>query len=718
MLFQDWLDVDAARRILSWAKKGLKVVVLEDAASRTPFNDGKDGALQKVMKELKGLPTVRSATVYDEFDYFSNAPGGYDDNVMEKLQELGVHPYTGYAKPNLQLLNQTRQDAAGNRYLYVYNYGDDEYNQFSNDASVRKVKFGTNIKTDIEVDGRFVPYVIDAWSGKVTELANYSWKDGKTVVPIDLDYNNIALMAFEKVDGEKFHVVSTNAESAHAVPDGLAVRATKSGAVTTKLSDGKQYKQDVTVPAVYDITDWDLTVESWSPGGTAGDLVRTETIGGLTTVNRKTSTVKTPIKVSLDKLTTWNNIPEVGKAVSGTGHYQATFTWDASKASGAYLDFGNKLEESMKVWINGHKVGGDVSTNPTKVKKDVGGVGKATIDDGTGKQIPLVGDDLYTGGVNWIKPMVDVSPYLVNGDNKIEIKYNSSLSNLQLSRGIGTITRHHLNWWKVSVDYLDFGPSQAKLVPFVEVQYVPVTGITLNPENPSVVERQSVQLRAVVAPANAKTPGVVWSSGDPAIATVDKTGLVTGLKPGVVMITAAARDGSGVAATVQLTVTKSGFKLNVASAKLQRGKSTTAIKASGLEPGDSVAGWTSSNPKVVTVNSRGKITAKKVGTATITATTAAGVSASVKITVVKGKLKTTSIKANVSRLTLDRRQSFQLVITRSPVTATEKITFKSSNSKVATVSKTGRIVGVKKGTATITVKTSNGKIAKIKVTVR
>ncbi|MFD2796514.1 hypothetical protein ACFS27_23330 [Promicromonospora vindobonensis] len=32
----------------------------------------------------------------------------------------------------------------------------------------------------------------------------------------------------------------------------------------------------------------------------------------------------------------------------------------------AYLDFGDTLESSMEVWINGRKVGGDVSTNPTK----------------------------------------------------------------------------------------------------------------------------------------------------------------------------------------------------------------------------------------------------------------------------------------------------------------------------------------------------------------
>lgn len=474
VLFQNWLDVDGAKRILEWARKGLKVVILEDAGSRTPFNDGRGAELAQVMAELKAEATVRTADVFDApaAGYFSNAAGGYDDNVMEKLIELGVEPYTGYTEPNLQLLTQTREDGDGNQYVYAYNYGDDEYNKFSNDERVRNVSFGTNIQTEIVKNGQFIPYSIDAWTGQVTELADYEWVDGNTVVPIDLDYNNVALLAFEAVENGKVHITATDADSSRAVADGVAVRATETGSVTTTLSNGIKFQEPLTVPAPYDITDWDLTVESWRPNPTVGDLLRTETIDGLTTTNRKTSTVKTVIDVKLDALKTWNNIPEVGKNVSGRGHYEATFNWDADSASGAYLDFGSGLVETMSVWINGRKVGGDVSANATKVRQDVGGVGKATIDDGKGNQVPLVGNDLHTGGVSWTKPVADVTPYLVDGENEIVIDYNSTLGNLQLSRGIGNaITQHHLNWWKVAVDYREYGPQQAKIVPFVEAAY-------------------------------------------------------------------------------------------------------------------------------------------------------------------------------------------------------------------------------------------------------
>ncbi|MFA4929721.1 MAG: Ig-like domain-containing protein, partial [Patulibacter sp.] len=170
-------------------------------------------------------------------------------------------------------------------------------------------------------------------------------------------------------------------------------------------------------------------------------------------------------------MTTWDKIPEVGKAVSGEGHYEASFDWDADSATGAYLDLGDTLQESMAVWINGTKVGGQASSNPTKATKDVGGVGKPTIDDGTGNQVPLVGQDIDSGGISWTKPLADVSGYLVDGTNTIVIEYNSALSNVQLDRGINVETQNVNNWWKNNFEYLSFGPERAKLVPFVDVEY-------------------------------------------------------------------------------------------------------------------------------------------------------------------------------------------------------------------------------------------------------
>ncbi|MCL2165567.1 MAG: hypothetical protein FWH55_14540, partial [Oscillospiraceae bacterium] len=77
------------------------------------------------------------------------------------------------------------------------------------------------------------------------------------------------------------------------------------------------------------------------------------------------------ISAQFNAMTTWNNIPGVGRDHSGYGRYEAASNWDAGAASGACLDLGNTFVGSMKVWINGEKVGGDISTNPTKTKRSV-----------------------------------------------------------------------------------------------------------------------------------------------------------------------------------------------------------------------------------------------------------------------------------------------------------------------------------------------------------
>ena len=124
VIYQEWLTVEGAQKILALAKQGLPVVILGDAASRAPFykddGDTDDAALADVMAYLKAEATVRVATVADYEDYFKAKVVGYEDNVMELLQELGVYPYAQYSEPNKQLLTQGRVDESGNQYLYVF----------------------------------------------------------------------------------------------------------------------------------------------------------------------------------------------------------------------------------------------------------------------------------------------------------------------------------------------------------------------------------------------------------------------------------------------------------------------------------------------------------------------------------------------------------------------------------------------------------------------
>ena len=157
-------------------------------------------------------------------------------------------------------------------------------------------------------------------------------------------------------------------------------------------------------------------------------------------------------------------------------------------------------------------------------------------------------------------------------------------------------------------------------------------------------------------------------------------------------------------------------KLNKTKVTLEKGKTVT-LKATitpSTFPDKSVT-WKSSNKKVATVTSSGKVKAVKAGTATITCTSEiTGEKATCKVTVFEG-----SVTLDKTEVTLQKGKTVTLKATVEPTTLEDKsVTWTSSDKKVATVTSSGKVKGVKAGTATITC-TSNatGMSATCKVTV-
>ena len=399
---------------------------------------------------MKALDNVKTATINDadeNFDYFQATDQGYDDTVYDCLQELGVDPYVGFEEANHQILTQTREDEDGVKYLYAYNYCSNDYHENSHIESVKTEDHGTEITTRLVVDGEYVPYEIDAWSGETSKIAEYEIKNGKTYVPVTLKYDDPKLYAFAPEE-DSLHATASTADAVVEKDEKLYAKAFASGDYTATLSDGSEISVTAQVPDAYDITNWDLEVTSWTQGENL--VVDEETIDGITTVNSHYETEKTPINVTLDKMTTWDNIPEVGDTISGNGVYKATFNWDASAADGAVLDLGDSLVSTMKVWINGQKVGGDISTNPTKAKTSI-------VEDQEGK-------DQYTGGINWKVPKTDISKYLTDGENTIEIHYNSTMGNALLATG--QIEPTQSSWWGYDEGVDAYGPQKAVIQPY------------------------------------------------------------------------------------------------------------------------------------------------------------------------------------------------------------------------------------------------------------
>lgn len=173
------------------------------------------------------------------------------------------------------------------------------------------------------------------------------------------------------------------------------------------------------------------------------------------------------------------------------------------------------------------------------------------------------------------------------------------------------------------------------------------------------------------------------------------------------------KSGSKLKATLKLNVSRMTLKKKQAFAGL------TATMANG-DTLKSVKSNKTSVLKVTGFTADGTIRLKagnKTGTAKLTITTASGAKKTLTVKVQKGDVKTTKIKNVSTKLTLKKGASKTLKPVLQPICSTQKITYKSSNKKVATVSSKGVIKARKKGTATITVK-SGSKTVKCKVTVK
>lgn len=156
----------------------------------------------------------------------------------------------------------------------------------------------------------------------------------------------------------------------------------------------------------------------------------------------------------------------------------------------------------------------------------------------------------------------------------------------------------------------------------VRVKDTPVNSISLNKMEAKVGISQILQLTATVNPYNATDKTVTWSSSDEAVATVSETGLVTPTALGTTIITAKCDKliTRCLVIVVESTVPAESISMNKSEAKVDIRETlqlTATVKPD--EATDKTVTWSSSDEAVATVSETGLVTAKAVGTATITA---------------------------------------------------------------------------------------------------
>ena len=227
---------------------------------------------------------------------------------------------------------------------------------------------------------------------------------------------------------------------------------------------------------------------------------------------------------------------------------------------------------------------------------------------------------------------------------------------------------------------------------------------------------KTLTLKATVEPSTAETT-LTWKSSDPKVAKVSKKGVVTALKKGEANITVTTDNGLYASVVVNVVAPKptSVTITNGDEATLYMGNKL-ALKAK-LEPkkSESTLTWKSSKPKIAEVSEKGVVTPKKAGKAIITVKTANGKKDSITVTVVD--VKSVKLKEGKAKtLKVGKKLTLHAII--SPSKVKTKLTWTSSDKKVATVSSKGVVKAIKPGKAKITVKTANGKKATITITVK
>lgn len=242
-----------------------------------------------------------------------------------------------------------------------------------------------------------------------------------------------------------------------------------------------------------------------------------------------------------------------------------------------------------------------------------------------------------------------------------------------------------------------------------------ISSVKLSPATISLEETDSAYLEVVISPDSAPNKAVEWSSSNPAVASVNDNGLVTGLSVGSAKISVLTKSG-GLSATANITVKEKvypveGVSLNKSELALYQGESETLVASVIPENATNKnVRWTSGNKKIATVTAGGLVSAKGAGSTTITVTTDDGKKTASCDVTVTGPVKVTGIAFSEKELDLLTGATYKLIPVFTPADATnQEFSMSSSKKGVVAVDEPGLIRAVSEGTAKITATSKDGK---------
>ncbi|MEU0315760.1 glycosyl hydrolase [Nocardioides sp. NPDC006273] len=313
------MEIDGAKRLLALGRKGLPIVLIGDWSQATAA--GRDDAaataeVRSLMAEVGALATTRTVL---------------EAEVGDALAALGVVRDVEHADSTVMHVRRS----AGKVDLY--------YLANARHAENRRL---SPVQQDVwltAADRAAVPWLLDAWTGKITRIAAYERAGDRVRVRVDLvpgQSTVVALAAPGAGVARSVLPVATAGQTVVARGANVALRTTTAGAFELAKADGRTAKvvvDRVREPVVPQ--SWSLELEDWKPANPADP--------------KDLATTKESATRDLASLQAWSKISGFEDA-SGIGRYRTSVDlgtdWTAD--DGAYLELG-EVNDTFRVRVNG-----------------------------------------------------------------------------------------------------------------------------------------------------------------------------------------------------------------------------------------------------------------------------------------------------------------------------------------------------------------------------
>ena len=238
---------------------------------------------------------------------------------------------------------------------------------------------------------------------------------------------------------------------------------------------------------------------------------------------------------------------------------------------------------------------------------------------------------------------------------------------------------------------------------------------TLTVESVNIYSLTAIDLVYTITPDNANNQIITFTSSNPEIATVNKTGIVTGISVGSTEIIVETTDGSNISVTVPVNILAEDFifcntliikpaKVSIVSLAVVQLVSTITPDNAGIK----ALTYTSKNPDIATVNSTGIVTGISNGSTDIIVKTTDGsnISVTVPVNII---VYCEGLTIFPSSITIQPGLADYLISKITPSNATNQtLTYTSQNPEIATVNSTGLVKGISVGNTEVTVQTTDG----------